>query len=245
MAVKANEVIKVMMNMGVMATINQPIDQDTAVLVVEELGHTAVARQGKRDRGRAAGDRCLARARRRVRRSSPSWVTSTTARPRCSTTSVAPRWRRAKRAASRSTSVRITSRRRRASSRSSIRRATRRSPRCVLAARRSRTSSCWSLRLTTASCRRPIEAIQHARAAEVPIVVAITKIDKGDADPEKVRNDLAKHNVLPEAWGGDTMFVNVSARTGAGHRRAARHHPAAGRRAGTESDASTASRPAS
>jgi translation initiation factor IF-2 len=61
-----------------------------------------------------------------------------------------------------------------------------------------------------------IEAIQHARAAEVPIVVAITKVDKGDADPEKVRNDLAKHNVLPEAWGGDTMFVNVSARTGAG-----------------------------
>ena len=55
MAVKANEVIKVMMNMGVMATINQPIDQDTAVLVVEELGHTAVVRQGKRDRRRAAG----------------------------------------------------------------------------------------------------------------------------------------------------------------------------------------------
>ena len=82
-----------------------------------------------------------------------------------------------------------------------------------------------------------IEAIQHARAAEVPIVVAITKVDKGDADPEKVQNDLAKHNVLPEAWGGDTMFVNVSARTGAGHRRAARHHPAAGRRARAESGA--------
>ncbi|MGH6784915.1 MAG: translation initiation factor IF-2 N-terminal domain-containing protein, partial [Sphingomicrobium sp.] len=56
-----------------------------------------------------------------------------------------------------------------------------------------------------------VEAIEHARAAEVPIVVAITKIDKGDADPEKVRNDLAKYNVLPEAWGGDTLFVNVSA----------------------------------
>ena len=61
-----------------------------------------------------------------------------------------------------------------------------------------------------------VEAIEHARAAEVPIVVAITKIDKGDADPEKVRNDLSKHNVLPEAWGGDTLFVNVSARTGQG-----------------------------
>ena len=55
MAVKANEVIKVLMNMGVMATINQPIDQDTAVLVVEEMGHTRQAAQGKPDRGRPAG----------------------------------------------------------------------------------------------------------------------------------------------------------------------------------------------
>jgi translation initiation factor IF-2 len=61
-----------------------------------------------------------------------------------------------------------------------------------------------------------VEAIQHARAAEVPIVVAVNKIDKGDADPDRVRNDLAKHNVLPEDWGGDTLFVHVSARTGEG-----------------------------
>ncbi len=115
MAVKANEVIKVMMNMGVMATINQPIDQDTAVLVVEELGHTAVAHQGKRDRGRAADAPMPRTSWRRGRRSSPSWVTSTTARPRCSTTSAAPRSLRARRAALPSTSARITSRRRRAS----------------------------------------------------------------------------------------------------------------------------------
>ena len=51
MAVKANEVIKVLMNMGVMVTINQPIDQDTAVLVVEEMGHTPEAPQGEPDRG--------------------------------------------------------------------------------------------------------------------------------------------------------------------------------------------------
>ena len=61
-----------------------------------------------------------------------------------------------------------------------------------------------------------IEAIQHARAANVPIVVAINKIDKSDADPERVRNELAKHDVIPEAWGGQNMFVNVSARTGEG-----------------------------
>jgi translation initiation factor IF-2 len=61
-----------------------------------------------------------------------------------------------------------------------------------------------------------IEAIEHARAAEVPIVVAVNKIDKSDADLDRVRNDLVKHNVIPEEWGGDTLFVPVSARTGQG-----------------------------
>jgi translation initiation factor IF-2 len=61
-----------------------------------------------------------------------------------------------------------------------------------------------------------IEAIQHAKAAEVPIVVAVTKIDKPDADFDKVRTGLSQHGVLPEDWGGDTMFVKVSAKTGAG-----------------------------
>ncbi len=60
------------------------------------------------------------------------------------------------------------------------------------------------------------EAIQHARAAEVPMVVAINKTDKPDADPDRVRNELVTRGVVPEEWGGDTLFVNVSARTGAG-----------------------------
>ncbi len=61
-----------------------------------------------------------------------------------------------------------------------------------------------------------IEAIQHARAADVPIVVAVNKIDKSDADPDRVRTELSKHDVIPEEWGGQNMFVNVSARTGQG-----------------------------
>ena len=55
-----------------------------------------------------------------------------------------------------------------------------------------------------------IEAIQHARAAEVPIVVAVNKIDKGDADPERVRTELSKHEVISEEWGGQNIFVPVS-----------------------------------
>jgi translation initiation factor IF-2 len=61
-----------------------------------------------------------------------------------------------------------------------------------------------------------IEAVQHARAADVPLVVAINKIDRGNADPDRVRNELVQQNVIPEEWGGDTLFVNVSAHTGQG-----------------------------
>ena len=60
------------------------------------------------------------------------------------------------------------------------------------------------------------EAIQHAKAGEVPIIVAVNKIDKPDADPERARQDLAKFEVVPEEWGGDTQFVDLSAATGEG-----------------------------
>jgi len=61
-----------------------------------------------------------------------------------------------------------------------------------------------------------LEAIQHAKAAEVPLVVAVNKIDKPDADPEQVKQELVAKEVVPEEWGGDTMFVHVSAKTGDG-----------------------------
>ena len=61
-----------------------------------------------------------------------------------------------------------------------------------------------------------IEAIHHAKAAKVPIVVAVNKIDKPDANPERIRQELAAQEVVPEDWGGDTMFVRVSAKTGQG-----------------------------
>ena len=61
-----------------------------------------------------------------------------------------------------------------------------------------------------------IEAIDHARAAEVPIIVAINKVDKADANPDKVKKQLSELNLVPEEWGGDTICVNVSALTGQG-----------------------------
>lgn len=61
-----------------------------------------------------------------------------------------------------------------------------------------------------------IEGIQHARAAGVPLIIAVNKIDKPDADPDRIKNDLAQHDVIPEEWGGDTQFVHVSAKVGTG-----------------------------
>ena len=61
-----------------------------------------------------------------------------------------------------------------------------------------------------------IEAIQHAKAAGVPIIVAVNKIDKPEADPEKIKNELTQHEIIPEDWGGEHMFVEVSAKKGTG-----------------------------
>lgn len=61
-----------------------------------------------------------------------------------------------------------------------------------------------------------VEAINHAKAAGVPILVAINKIDKPGADPERVKQELTKYNLVVEEWGGETIAVNVSAKTGEG-----------------------------
>ena len=60
------------------------------------------------------------------------------------------------------------------------------------------------------------EAIQHAKAANAPLIIAVNKIDKPEADPERVKSELAAKDVMPEDWGGDVLFVNVSAHTGEG-----------------------------
>ena len=67
-----------------------------------------------------------------------------------------------------------------------------------------------------------IEALNHAKAAEVPIVVAINKIDRENADPNRVMQQLSEHGLVPEQWGGDTVMVEISALAGPRHRRSAR-----------------------
>src|SRR5881628_830562 len=97
-------------------------------------------------------------------------------------------------------------------SRFSIRPVTRRSARCVPAAPMSRTSSCW-LAANDGVMPQTLEALSHAQAAKVPILVAVNKIDHPNANPMKVRQQLQDKGLVPDDWGGETIFVEVSALT--------------------------------